>query len=486
MNTYLCAFLGTAMATILWTPVVIHLGRRFKVLDHPGLRKIHKEPVPRLGGVAIALPALVMVGLVCALDNGIGRMFQNEWVEISALLGGAFWLFLVGLMDDLRGLRARTKLFAQILAALAVCLCGIRFESFQLEGLGMVHLGQWSWPLTVLWIVGMTNALNLIDGLDGLATGISSITILVVAIVALSLGQAVMAILMLTCLGALLAFLVFNFNPAKIFLGDSGTYFLGFFLGAGSLLTSTKSGALIGLTIPLLAMGIPIFDTLFVMLRRILERKPLFAPDRGHVHHRLVAMGLTQKKAVIILYSITVILTSCGMFMMMARNLASIILLLCLLILLITAFRMLGAVRLRETLAGIKRRRAITRAIQNERDVFQETDLRLREATTFEDWWQSLCGAAEDLGFASLSVVVTNCNGSMKRLYWHHSEDTHERRPCTTISIPLEDKTSGLAMEIDARIFERGSIESVGRKVALFGRLLEPDSRPFLVEETTV
>jgi UDP-GlcNAc:undecaprenyl-phosphate/decaprenyl-phosphate GlcNAc-1-phosphate transferase len=473
MYTYLGAFLGALIATILWTPLVIRLGNRFKILDHPGLRRIHTAPVPRLGGLAIALPVMVMVAVVCTLDNAIGQRFQAEWIEIVALLGGSAFLFCVGLTDDLRGMRARHKLYAQIFAATVVCALGIRLQTVHVDSLGTLDLGFWAWPLTILWIVGMTNAVNLIDGLDGLAAGITAITIGVVAVVAVIMGQPVMASLMLICLGSLVGFLVFNFNPARIFLGDSGTYFLGFFLGASSLATSVKSGALIGLTLPLVAMGVPIFDTLFAILRRALERRPLFSADRSHIHHRLVALGLNQKKVVFLLYFVTVLMTSFGLFMVMARDVASLVIFACIVLLLLGAFRFVGAVRLRETLAGIKQRRVLARNIHRERELFQENELRLREASDFDSWWSSLCAAAESLDFASLSLSVPGSDGNGKTRHWNRETNGSHSTRFTEISIPFREFSTGRPARIDAEVMVTDTIESMGRKLALFSRLVD-------------
>ena len=472
MITYLFAFLGTAAFGVVWTRLVIGLGIRYRILDHPGLRKVHSTPIPRLGGVAVALPVLAMVAVICAFDNQIGQSFQANRTEIFALLGGSAALLLVGLADDVRGLRAKHKLIAQVATALVVCAFGVRIESIGLGDLGSLQFGFWSWPLTVLWLVGMTNAVNLIDGLDGLAAGITAIAVAVIAIVAITVGQSIMTVLALACLGSLVGFLIFNFNPAKIFLGDSGTYFLGFFLGASSLLTSTKSGTFVGLTLPLLAMGIPIFDTLFAILRRTLERRSLFAPDRNHIHHRLVALGLTQRKAVLVLYLVTLLMTACGLFMLMARDGRSIIFC-CLLVLLVGSFRSVGAVRLRETLEKLKRNRGIAREIQEEKEIFQEAELRLREATTFEAWWESLCAAAELFGFAELECHLPDFEGRRQALTWARGPNEQNGKEYTEVSIPIKDPITGRAAQLDARVCACGSIESLGRRLALLGRLVE-------------
>lgn len=478
MLTYLYAFLGCCVATLLWTPIVIRIGNHFRVLDHPGLRRIHKSPVPRLGGLAIAVPILAFTAIVFMLDNGVGERFQAVSVEMIALLGGSLAMFLVGLTDDLRGMRARHKLLAQLIAATVVCALGVRLDGLRIDGVGAFSFGFAAWPLTILWIVGITNAVNLIDGLDGLAAGIAAITIGTVAVIALHLGQPVMATLMLICLGSLVGFLVFNFNPARIFLGDGGTYFLGFLLATSSLTTSVKTGAVVGLTLPLLALGIPLFDTLFSMLRRALDGRPLFAPDRGHIHHRLVDLGLHQRRAVVLLYMATVFIVGFGMFMLLTRGPATIVIFGCLVALLVGMFRFFGAVRLRETLAGIQKRRGTLRAIGAEQEVFSESDLRLREAQSFDEWWDGLCGAADQLGFAEVSVASRRPDGVAQR-QWTSSPEYSASAPRSALVIPMQTGRWGEELEVRVAIPTRESIESTGRRIAVFSRLLDRSSQEF-------
>ncbi len=478
MLTYLCAFLGCCVATLVWTPIVIRIGNHFRVLDHPGLRRIHKSPVPRLGGLAIAVPILAFAVIVCLLDNQIGERFQAVSVEMVAILGGSLAMFLVGLTDDLRGMRARHKLVAQLIAATTMCALGVRLDGLRIDGVGAISFGLAAWPLTIIWIVGITNAVNLIDGLDGLAAGIAAITIGTVGVIALNLGQPVMATLMLICLGSLIGFLVFNFNPARIFLGDSGTYFLGFLLATSSLTTSVKTGAVVGLTLPLLALGIPLFDTLFAMLRRALDGRPLFAPDRGHIHHRLIDLGLHQRRAVVLLYLATSFIVGFGMFMLLTRGPATLIIFGCLVVLLVGMFRFFGAVRLRETLAGIQKRRGALREIGEEKEVFQESDLRLREAASFDEWWDGLCGAASELGFAALTVVASGDSGVDERT-WSVDSDRAVAGPRSALVIPVDAARWGVTLEVRASVPVGESIESAGRRMAVFGRLLERSSRAF-------
>jgi UDP-GlcNAc:undecaprenyl-phosphate GlcNAc-1-phosphate transferase len=287
------------------TPVVIEFARRKKLHDEPNVRKVHSNPIPRIGGVVIFLSSMTLILPVLFLPNVIGQEFRNILLKIIVLLCCSAFVFVVGLIDDLKGLRARYKLFAQIIATLTVCFVGIRIHLIGFTDTLIIDFGWFSWPLTIFWIVGITNAVNLSDGLDGFAVGISAIACGTVAILSIYVGNPIMGIMMLALLGSLTGFLFFNFYPAKIFLGDGGCYFIGFIIASVSVISSTKSFTFIGLALPVLALGIPIFDTLFSMLRRFLERRSLFAPDRSHFHHRLLDLGLHHRHAVIIIYVTT-------------------------------------------------------------------------------------------------------------------------------------------------------------------------------------
>ena len=243
-------------------------------------------------------------------------------VQIVVLLASATGVFLIGLIDDIRHLPVLPKFLVEVLGATALCLVGVRIDSIDFTGGQVLHLGWLGCPLTLLWIVGVTNAVNMSDGLDGLAAGVAAIACGVIAVFAIhgstihtGLAQSndvMMALFSLALLGGLSGFLFFNFNPAKVFMGDCGSLFIGFTIASASVMCVSKSSALVGLTLPALALGIPIFDTLFSMLRRFLERRSLFAPDGSHFHHQLLRLGLNQRRAVIIIYAVTLVAAGSG------------------------------------------------------------------------------------------------------------------------------------------------------------------------------
>ena len=306
--------------TWIITPMLIHAARRFGVVDRPGGRKTHDSPTPRIGGVAVF--AGFVAGMAFAAHT-TGLLFHiPQGVYWRGLMFAATGLFLVGLIDDLWRLSFRWKFAAQIVAAVYVWQAGFRIDVISHPLGGDLDLGMLSLPLTVLWIVGITNAVNLIDGLDGLAAGIALITTLTVGIIAFDRGLLGVTAASVTLAGALAGFLRYNFNPARIFLGDSGSLFLGFVLAVTSVRGSQKGTTAVAIMVPLLVLGLPLMDTGFAVLRRTLRigtrgmrtdnalryvarnYQHVFLPDRGHIHHRLLDIGLSHRNAVLVLYGV--------------------------------------------------------------------------------------------------------------------------------------------------------------------------------------
>lgn len=436
MITYWFVYLGAVGVSLPATFLAARLARRVGGMDKPGARKVHGTPIPRIGGVGIAAATVVMVLAVLAVDDAVGKAFREGFWDILVLLCAALFVFAVGLADDIRGLRARHKLLAQLAAAIVVCAAGVRIDVLTVEGLFRLRLGWLGWPLTVFWIVGITNAINLIDGLDGLAAGISAVTCAVIAAFSLYTGQPVMAVLALAMFGALTGFLFFGFHPARIFLGDCGSLFLGFLLAGASVLSSMKSATAVGLALPMLAMGLPIFDTLLSMLRRLLERRSMFSPDCSHLHHRLLRMGLRQRQAVLILYGITLLTAGLGMFMMITRHIGTLLVFVSVVALLVLVLRVLGVVRMRGTLQRLQRNLALARQLRQAQQDYERARLMLREADGFQEWWHALCGAADELQLAHMVLTVQRSGRSAECFAWKsagpvESENVvHMRFPC--------------------------------------------------------
>ncbi len=331
MNVYVImalAFLVAFGFTFASVPIAKIVAGKIGAIDVPrDGRRMHKKATPRLGGIAVFFGFLVSLLCFC----GITR-------DLIAVLIGAIIILVLGIIDDSRGLSAKVKFCVQIVAALVVVFGGdIRIEVFTnpnlFSDLPFLQLNDWvSIPFTILWIVAITNAVNLIDGLDGLAAGISSIAAVSLVFVAIMVGEERIALIALIIAGACFGFLPFNFNPATIFLGDTGSTFLGYMLAVLSVQGGFKSYAVITFAVPLLILGLPIFDTGFAILRRLFTGKGIMTPDRGHIHHRLVDMGFSQKQTVFILYAISGVLGLTAVVLAESGALRALVLLICVLI----------------------------------------------------------------------------------------------------------------------------------------------------------
>lgn len=319
MRTYFFSFLMTAALAALFTPVVRRFAMRIGAVSSPGGRNVNARSVPRLGGIAIAAAAVCTLLMLLRIESGVGMIVQADPLRVLGLLGGALIVFVTGVLDDTRRVRALYKLYAQIAAATLAYACGFRIDAISVSFGDSISMGVFGLPVTIVWIVGVVNAINLIDGLDGLAAGIVFFAGITNFVVAYMGGNVLLAVVMAVMLGAVVGFLFFNFNPARIFMGDSGSYFLGFLLGTSSI-SGYKASTAVAILVPMIALGVPIFDTLFTVVRRFLERRPLFSPDRGHIHHRLLDMGLTHRRAVLTLYGVSIVFTVAAIALSVGRS----------------------------------------------------------------------------------------------------------------------------------------------------------------------
>ncbi|MGE5543129.1 MAG: glycosyltransferase family 4 protein [Bacillota bacterium] len=291
MARHISALIISGFVALAVTPLVRVVALRINAAVVPGDRSVHTHPIPHLGGVAIYL------GFLTATLALVPRPASEVW---GSLIAGGLALIL-GIIDDFRPLRPWVKLAGQVAVALALILSGVRIEFLTNPYGGMILPGRFAGPLTVFWVVALMNVVNLIDGLDGLAAGTVAIASLTLMFVAAQRAQLLVAILAGAIAGSALGFLPYNFNPAKIFMGDAGAMFLGCALAVVSVEGALKSAAAIAL-VPVIALGLPIFDTAFAIVRRVVNGKSPAAADRGHIHHRLLEMGLTQRQAVVLLY----------------------------------------------------------------------------------------------------------------------------------------------------------------------------------------
>ena len=314
MTQYFGSFFLAAVITAVLTPIAIKIAPKIGAMDIPkDARRMHDHPIPRFGGPGILIGMLVSV---------IVYVYGSREIEASQLLGflgGAVLISLLGLIDDFKGMSAKTKLLGQIVCAVIPCCFSIRFyaiSNFFKLGTGEYFIfPMWlSVIATIFWIVGITNTINLIDGLDGLAAGVSCISCIAVAYTSYLAGRPETCQLVLAIAGAAFGFLIFNFHPAKIFMGDSGSMLLGYCLATMSLIgvSSTKGTVLFVSFIPIIILALPILDTSFAIVRRVANHRPIMSPDKGHIHHRLMAMGFGQRRTVIVLYCISAIMGVAG------------------------------------------------------------------------------------------------------------------------------------------------------------------------------
>jgi len=306
-------FFVALAATLIATPIAIRIAPKIGAMDIPkDNRRVHKHPVPRFGGIAI------YCGILAAFV-----FLRPLTVQTRGLLIGASFILLVGIIDDLKGIRPKIKLALQLLAALILWLSEIRITGFTNPVSGkFVSFPIWiNLIITLIWITGITNTINLIDGLDGLAAGITFIASCAVAYTANYKNMTETMIIVLAIGGACLGFLVYNFNPAKIFMGDGGSMLLGYLMSSVSLIgvAPSKSAMLFATIVPVLILALPIFDTAFAIVRRVANHKPIMQADKGHLHHRIMAMGFGQRRTVLALYSISAIMGVSGI--LWTRNL---------------------------------------------------------------------------------------------------------------------------------------------------------------------
>lgn len=331
------AFIISFIFTFATTPIVRRFAYKIGAVDVPkDKRRVHKRPTPRIGGLAI------MFGFIVAMLS-----FNDDWSkEFVAILVGAGILGVLGVIDDCKALDAKIKFVFQIIAAFVVVFYGdIRISVISNPNVfsqsPYLVLPMWvSISVSVLWIVFMTNAVNFIDGLDGLAAGVSAIMSMSLVFIAITYHEYSIALMGIALMGACFGFLPFNFNPAKIFMGDTGSMFLGYMLSVLSVQGMFKSYAVISFAVPIIMLGLPLFDALFAMLRRMLSGKNPMSADRGHLHHRLYDMGFSQKQTVFILYAISGVLGITSILLSEQRFLRAMLLLICVLIFILIATMM--------------------------------------------------------------------------------------------------------------------------------------------------
>jgi len=319
MKTFFTAFLIAFVFVAFITPILIHYGYKWGIVDTTNRRTIHRGRIPRIGGIGIALGTLLPLVLLYFYHNNVSEVFFETPANPIVVIGGGILISALGFLDDARGVPAKWKFLFQIAIAIGAYYLGFMIDRVYTPW-GFVEFGFLSLPLTILWIVGIINAFNLIDGIDGLSSGIAFFVSLTIFILALRNMVEFVALISAALAGAVVGFLLYNFNPAKIFMGDSGSMFIGFILAVLSLKGASKHSTLVSVLVPVVAMGVPILDTTLAFLRRLLRNQPIFMADRQHIHHLLLSKGWNQRRVVITLYGVTVFFTAIALFAMFLKD----------------------------------------------------------------------------------------------------------------------------------------------------------------------
>ena len=387
--------------SLILTPLVRDCFRRWGVVDHPdGGRKRHIGSIPHVGGIAIALAYVAAFGVVLLLPFNYNTEVTKALPGIWKLFCAAGIIFATGLFDDLVGYFPWQKLAGQLWAAMIAYIAGVRIQIHPEHPLQLL----WNVPLTVLWLVGCTNAFNLIDGLDGLAAGVGLFATITMVVAAFANGSLTLALVTMPLAGALIGFLRYNFNPASIFLGDCGSLLIGFLLGCYGVLWSQKSATLLGMTAPLLALAIPLLDVAISIVRRFLRHQPIFGADRGHIHHMLLARGLTVRHVAILLYVTCGIAAALSLMMNALHNqFAGII------IVLFCVSAWIGIQHLGYTEFATARQlfvKGTFRRIIDDQSRLQQFEKGLQESTSIDECWEQLVAGGRNFGFQSIRLMA--------------------------------------------------------------------------------
>lgn len=395
--------LSALLISLLLTPLFRQVAHRLRWLDLPEQqRKIHSRPTPRIGGipVVVAYLAAFVIFLLAPLPSS--PAVQQALPLVWKVAAASSLIFAAGLLDDIYGLSPWQKLAAQLAAAGIACSSGICIRSIAGHQMGV----WWTVPVTLLWLVVCTNAFNLIDGADGLASGVGLFATLTTFTAALLHRDAALAAAMAPLAGALLGFLRYNFSPASIFLGDGGSYWIGFLLGCYSVTWSQKSATLVGMFAPLMALAIPLLDTGLAILRRFLRHQPIFLADRGHIHHRLLDRGLTPRRVVLLVYGASVLAACCSLLQSVVGSQFGGLVLVVFCGAAYAGIHYLGYQEL-SVAARLINPRSFRGVVEQQIRLCMCENM-LKSASTIEGCWKAIQDAAGNLGFSSVELGIAD------------------------------------------------------------------------------
>jgi UDP-GlcNAc:undecaprenyl-phosphate GlcNAc-1-phosphate transferase len=477
MRSVAAAFVLAMVITALLTPLVRRAALAMGAVDEPGARKVHTRRIPRLGGIAMVVGFFLPLLFLFAIRTPAGVVFFSNGRISFGLSVGALLVMGAGLFDDLRGLGAKVKLTIQVAAATVAFACGMRVDGIELPFLGAFNLGFLALPATVIWIVGIVNAINLIDGLDGLAAGVAFFACLTNFAIACMTGNVYILLVTASLGGSVIGFLFYNFNPARIFMGDSGSMFLGFVLASASLLGAgtQKSPTLIAIVIPILALGLPIMDMLITIARRFLERRSIFAADRGHIHHRLLDMGFTHRRSVLALYTLSVTFTVVALVAYVGRSWQIGVALIALTTVLAVVVRFVGYFNANVgTAIGV----AVDPGSTNLRKAIPVGLRRMGDATTVDELPGILAKFGGESGLLAIRIVNPD-NLRLKSWGWESPRTGGQpAREATCTKFGVSDGRGGM---LELQFFSEGTGGTVGPQVHILLQLMADAAEAMLV-----
>ena len=431
MYTLFALAAAAFLLCLVLTPLCRTLAHRFDLVDHPDHRKLHKKPTPRLGGIPIVLSYALAVALVWAFPPAHEHLYIQHKQLLWSLLPAAGIIFLTGLLDDLIGLRPRQKLLGQAAgSALAVGMgTHIALAQLPMAAAHPILMSPWvTAPVSFLWLMTCTNAVNLIDGLDGLASGVGLFATVTMLLAAVFSGNAGLKLATVPLVGCLLAFLCYNFNPASIFLGDSGSLTIGFMLGCFSLIWSRHSGTLLGIAAPLVALALPLMDVGLAISRRYLKGKPIFQPDRGHIHHMVLARGFKPRQTALILYGVCAISASLALLQGFSHAYMGVLSAVMFVALVWAGVNYLGYAEF-GALSRVLSRQWLLRIIRDE-IALHDLEKSVEQATTVDDFWQILLKLAKDMHCGKVELHYGNT-------YLQHILAPGDLHPPFSMSMPV-------------------------------------------------
>jgi len=435
MTTIITIFVLSLTLSLIITPLVGRLAVNFGIVDIPSERKIHTKPIPRAGGIAIYLSFFlsfvpVVIPQVLSQSKLLIEVITEYRLVYIAI--GSCVIFALGILDDIKGIGYRVKFLSQILAAMIAYFGGIKIQAFGLPGMEALHFAWYlSLPITVFWVLLVVNAINLIDGLDGLAAGVGFFACVVLMVLCVVAENYLTAFLLAALGGSILGFLRYNFNPASIFMGDSGSYFIGYMLATLSIIGSIKSHAALTIVLPMIALGLPLMDTIWAPIRRFMLGQRLFSPDKEHFHHRLLNLGLSHRTAGLTLYGVTAGAGIISILMVHARDERAAFLFILIGAVVIFGIRKLGYMSYAGAGMFIRWAGDLSEelGIRRDRRKFLAHQIAISETNTINAFWTQVIAAGKFLENDYMELRVGGQIESLGQeiIFWHGNEKTRKR-----------------------------------------------------------